>query len=157
MWFDKGVNNPECDVHDLHHLGLSTSQEGDIFVEVGTFLGEGLHCLIDKVAASDKKIKVFCVDTFDLEWMNKENEQDFDLPSLPTGALSLERERDVKIGIQGNARDVFQPSERSQEGEIPDRMSRWAKLESGSHFRRPFNSLVLHRCGPFLRRRQIGP
>ncbi len=93
MFFDNGVANPECDVHDLHNLGVSTAQNGDILIEIGTFMGEGLHCLIDKAVASGKDLRIFCADNFDLDFMNRENEWDFDLDIKPV--MGLEREKRI--------------------------------------------------------------
>lgn len=78
MWFEQGINNPNCDVHDLQNVGISTSSDGDIFVEVGTFIGESLHCLIDKAQYSNKKLDIYAVDKFDLDFMLREGVVDFD-------------------------------------------------------------------------------
>lgn len=91
MWFDKGVNNPECDVHDVQSLAVQLAQDGDVMVEVGTFLGESLHCLIDKVAAAKKDVKIFAVDNFDLEFMNREDTENFDLDTKPVMASEKEQ------------------------------------------------------------------
>lgn len=73
MWFEKGINNPDCDFHDLQQLAVDAAKEEDIFIEVGSFIGESLHCLIDKIILSKKKINLFSVDHFDIKKMCREN------------------------------------------------------------------------------------
>lgn len=113
MWFDKGVQYPECDFHDLQRLAVSraveqsSSRAGEyIFVEVGTFLGEGLHCLMDKISASDLKAKIFAVDNFELHFMNRENTEDFDLSIEPVLELPNEK-RLVSLGYKGMLVEFF--------------------------------------------------
>ena len=107
MWFDQGVQNPECDVHDIQGVAVQSARDGDIFVEVGTFLGESLHCLINKRVAAQKSLKIFCVDNFDLTFMNQETaECGYDLNAVPSLGESREKEI-LKLGHKGLLVEFF--------------------------------------------------
>lgn len=76
MFFEKGLSNPDCDFHDLQNYAINTAQENDILVEVGCFIGESTHCLIDKIIEKQKKVNLFVVDFFDIDAMCRENTQE---------------------------------------------------------------------------------
>lgn len=78
MWFEKGINNPDCDFHDLQNLAIETANDNDILVEVGNFIGESLHCLINKTILANKNLKLYSVDKFDLDFMLREDVENFD-------------------------------------------------------------------------------
>jgi len=78
MFFENGIDNTRCDVNELHDRGLSTAKDNDIFVEIGVFMGESLHCLINKIQASNKKINLYAVDKFDLDFMLRETKDGVD-------------------------------------------------------------------------------
>jgi len=75
MWFQKGVDNPEHDFHDIQQMAIDSASEGDLLVEVGSFLGESMHSLIDKGKKSNKKLKYITVDYFDLDVMCRDNDE----------------------------------------------------------------------------------
>lgn len=78
MFFENGIDNVICDINELHDLALTTAKDNDIFIEVGTFMGESLHCLINKIIVSNKKINLYSVDKFDLDFMLRENNDKYD-------------------------------------------------------------------------------
>ena len=55
MWFEKGIDNPDHDFHDIQQMAIDSSSEGDLLVEVGSFMGESMHSLINKGKKSNKK------------------------------------------------------------------------------------------------------
>jgi hypothetical protein len=75
MWFEKGINNPDHDFHDIQQMAIDSSSEGDLLVEVGSFLGESMHSLIDKGKKSNKKLKYITVDYFDIDLMCKDDDE----------------------------------------------------------------------------------
>lgn len=88
MWFEKGLDNPVSDFADVQSFAVQTAQDGDIFVEVGSFVGESLAYLIDQVKASNKKIKIYSVDLFDIEEMCKDGNHSLDMVMNDTGITS---------------------------------------------------------------------
>lgn len=69
MWFEKGINSPDHDFHDIQQFAVETAKDGDLMVEVGSFLGESMHSLIDKGKTVNKKLKYITVDYFDIDLM----------------------------------------------------------------------------------------
>lgn len=67
MWFENGLDNPVSDFEDVQHHAVSIAQDGDIFVELGSFVGESAASMIEKIRASGKRIKLYCIDVFDIE------------------------------------------------------------------------------------------
>lgn len=75
MWFEKGIQNPDHDFHDLQQLAVDTASDGDLLVEVGSFVGESMHSLIDKGKKTNKKLKYITVDCFDIDLMCKDDDE----------------------------------------------------------------------------------
>lgn len=64
MFYEKGIENPQSDYLNLMRLALYLAKHGDIFVEVGVFLGESLSRLIDESIRLNKRISINAVDLF---------------------------------------------------------------------------------------------
>ena len=75
MWFEKGINNPDHDFHDLQQMAVDSALDGDFLVEVGSFVGESMHSLIDKGKKTNKKLKYITVDCFDIDLMCKDDDE----------------------------------------------------------------------------------
>lgn len=75
MWFEKGINNPDHDFHDLQQMAVDSALDGDFLVEVGSFVGESMHSLIDKGKKTNKKLKYITVDYFDIDLMCKDDDE----------------------------------------------------------------------------------
>jgi methyltransferase family protein len=78
MWFEQGLDKPVCDFDDIQQHAVDAAKDGDVFVEVGCFVGESMAALIDKVKASGKDIDLYAVDLFDIAEMCKDGGYDLD-------------------------------------------------------------------------------
>lgn len=54
------------DYQDIYDRAIITADENDIFVEVGCFLGKGFSYGLEVVAKSNKNVKLFAVDLFEI-------------------------------------------------------------------------------------------
>ena len=88
MWFEKGLDNPISDFDDVQTHAVNIAKDGDIFVEVGSFVGESLAVMADKIKASNKKINLYSVDLFDIEEMCKDGNHSLDMVMNATGLTS---------------------------------------------------------------------
>lgn len=78
MWFEKGLDTPISDFADVQQFAVKVAQDGDILVEVGSFVGESLAFLLEEVRASGKKLRVYSVDLFDVEEMCRDGDHKMD-------------------------------------------------------------------------------
>lgn len=53
------------DFMDVYNQAVDESQDGDVLVEVGTFLGKSAAYMADRIKASRKALKLFTVDSWD--------------------------------------------------------------------------------------------
>lgn len=88
MWFEKGLDNPVSDFADVQQIAISVAKDNDIFVEVGSFVGESLTVMIDKIIASKKKIDLYSVDLFDIQEMCKDGNHSLDMVMNESGLTS---------------------------------------------------------------------
>lgn len=58
------------DFEEVYDLAISRGNDGDTFVEVGTWLGKSASYLAAGILESEKDIKLYCVDT----WKGADNE-----------------------------------------------------------------------------------
>lgn len=54
------------DFQDIYIEAVAKSQENDILVEVGSFLGKSTSYILDEIQKSNKKLQFYAVDTWDL-------------------------------------------------------------------------------------------
>jgi predicted O-methyltransferase YrrM len=52
------------DFHDIYRQAVREAADGDVFVEVGTWLGKSAAFMAQAIKDSGKSIKFYCVDTF---------------------------------------------------------------------------------------------
>jgi len=53
------------DFEDIYDQAVSEAHNGDILIEVGTFLGKSAAYMADRIKASGKELQFFCVDRWD--------------------------------------------------------------------------------------------
>ena len=58
MWFEQGYDKPISDFADVQQYAVDIAKDGDVFVEVGSFVGESMAAMIDMVKVSGKRISV---------------------------------------------------------------------------------------------------
>lgn len=88
MWFEQGLDKPVSDFEDVQQHAVDIAVDGDILVEVGSFVGESMAALIDKVRASKKSLKLYAVDLFDIEEMCKDGNHSLDMVMNAAGLTS---------------------------------------------------------------------
>ncbi len=79
MWFEKGINSPVSDYSDIQQIAIDSARDGDTLVEVGAFVGESIHSLIDKKIQSRKDLKIFAVDSFCIKKMCEDGNHSLDM------------------------------------------------------------------------------
>lgn len=88
MWFEKGLDNPVSDFEDVQQHAVDMAQDGDVFVEVGSFVGESIAAMIDKVKVSGKRIRLYAVDLFDIDEMCRDGGHSLDMVMNAAGLTS---------------------------------------------------------------------
>lgn len=88
MWFEKGLDKPVSDFEDVQQIAVDIAKNDDIFVEVGSFVGESLCAIIDKIKVSKKRIKLYSVDLFDIREMCKDGNHSLDMIMNEAGLTS---------------------------------------------------------------------
>ncbi len=55
------------DFQDIYDLAIKKANNGDLFLEVGCFMGKSAAYLLQKIKESDKRIRVWVIDIFEAE------------------------------------------------------------------------------------------
>lgn len=88
MWFEKGLDKPVSDFEDIQQHAVDMAKNGDVFVEVGSFVGESIAAMIDRIKLSGKSIKLYAVDLFDIAEMCRDGNHSLDMVMNASGLTS---------------------------------------------------------------------